>query len=239
VADYSEQVANLDDDKYAEYLEEARLYNEKLAERSHLSFTLSDEEMAEYEGTLDVSDVISYIEIPSIRVKLPIYHGTSESVLGIGVGHVAGSSLPVGGKGTHCVLSGHRGLPEAKLFTDLDQLSEGDVFMLQTLDETLTYEVDQILVVDPEDVESLEIVPGMDYCTLVTCTPYGINTQRLLVRGHRVENASSTDTVRVTADGVQIEPILVAPFVVVPIFAVMLIWVFNAPGSRKKKNKKG
>jgi sortase A len=240
VADYSAQVASLDSDRYEAILEEARLYNRKLSERSYTSFVLSEEETLEYNSTLNVSDVISYIEIPSIRCVLPIYHGTSDSVLEVGVGHIAGSSLPVGGDSTHCVLSGHRGLPSSKLFTDLDQLVEGDIFILQTLDETLTYEVDLISIVEPEDVGNLTIVPGQDYCTLVTCTPYGVNTQRLLVRGHRVENRKASNTVRVTADAVQIEPIIVAPFAAVPILALMLLWVFRTPRRNKQsKTRKG
>jgi sortase A len=178
---------------------------------------------------------MGYIEIPSIRCVLPIYHGTSEEALAAGIGHVEGSSLPVGGESTHCVLSGHRGSPSAKLFTDLDQVVVGDTFTLRVLDETLTYEVDQIRIVDPDDIEELAIVPGEDYCTLVTCTPYGINTQRLLVRGHRIENEDS-DSVRITADALQIEPVLVAPFAAVPIFALMLIWVFRKP-HKYSKNK--
>jgi sortase A len=238
VADYSAQVADMDDSEYEEIFEQARQYNEALAERGYTNFVLSEAEQAEYESLLNVDEVMGYIEIPSIRCVLPIYHGTSEEVLAAGIGHVEGSSLPVGGESTHCVLSGHRGLPSSKLFTDLDQLVVGDRFVLQILDETLTYEVDQIRIVEPDDIEELAIVPGKDYCTLVTCTPYGINTQRLLVRGHRVENDDS-DSVRVTADAVQIEPVLVAPFAAVPIFALMLIWVFRRPRKHfKRKHRK-
>lgn len=151
---------------------------------------MTEEERAEYESLLNVSGngIIGYIEIPMIQCSLPIYHGTEESVLQIAVGHIEGSSLPTGGAGTHCVLSGHRGLPSAKLFTDLDQLAEGDTFILRILDETLTYEVDQIRTVEPYELDDLGIEEGKDYCTLVTCTPYGINTHRLLVRGRRVDN---------------------------------------------------
>lgn len=241
VANYSAQVADMDDSEYEEIFEQARQYNEALAERGYTNFVLSEAEQAEYESLLNVDAVMGYIEIPAIRCVLPIYHGTSEEVLAAGIGHVEGSSLPVGGESTHCVLSGHRGLPSSKLFTDLDQLVVGDRFVLQILDETLTYEVDQIRIVEPDDIEELAIVPGKDYCTLVTCTPYGINTQRLLVRGHRVENDDS-DSVRVTADAVQIEPVLVAPFAAVPIFALMLIWVFRRPqkhNTRKHRKDDG
>ena len=163
------------------------------------------------------------VEIPEIDVSLPVYHGTEEPVLQIAVGHLDWSSLPVGGESTHCVLSGHRGLPSAKLFTNLDKLREGDIFLLRILDEVLTYEVDQILIVEPQEVGALQIVEGQDYCTLVTCTPYGINTHRLLVRGHRIDNVEEAKTVRVTADAVQIEPLLMAPIVAIPILLLLLI----------------
>ena len=166
----------------------------------------SEEDLAEYEALLNIagSGVMGYIEIPELKVSLPVYHGVDEGVLQIAVGHIPGTSLPTGGKGTHRVLSGHRGLPSAKLFTNLDQLREGDIFMLRILDETLTYEVDQILIVEPHEVEALAIDPNEDYCTLVTCTPYGINTHRLLVRGHRVENQAEAQAVRGAADAMQI-----------------------------------
>ena len=166
---------------------------------------------------------MGYIELPSIDCSLPIYHGTEESVLQIAIGHLEWSSLPVGGESTHCVLSGHRGLPSAKLFTNLDKLQEGDVFLLRVLDEVLTYEVDQILIVEPQEIAALQITEGEDLCTLVTCTPYGINTHRLLVRGHRIENAPEARLVRVTADAVQIEPLLVAPIVALPMLLLLLI----------------
>jgi sortase A len=236
VVDYSQLVSTLDEDRYADVLEQARAYNEKLAERGYTSFNLDEEELAEYESMLNVDSVMGYVEIPSIQCILPIYHGTSEAALAAGIGHIEGSSLPIGGESTHCVLSGHRGVPQAKLFTDLDKLVVGDVFMLRVLDETLTYEVDQIRIVEPDDIDDLAIVPGKDYCTLVTCTPYGINTQRLLVRGHRIENLADSDSVRVTADAMQIEPVLVAPFAAVPIFALMLLWVFRKPNKNKRKN---
>ena len=224
IASYAEQVANLDNDTYDQLWEDARAYNQSLLSRSN-AYLLSDEQKAEYDRLLDVSGlgVMGYIEIPSIDVALPIYHGIEESVLQIAVGHLDWTSLPVGGMSTHCVLSGHRGLPSAKLFTNLDRLVEGDVFMLRVLDETLTYEVDQILIVEPHETDALHIVEGEDYCTLVTCTPYGINTHRLLVRGHRIENIAEAKTVRVTADAIQIEPLIVAPVVAIPMLLVLLI----------------
>ena len=175
---------------------------------------------------------MGYIEIPGINCSLPIYHGTDESVLQIAVGHISWSSLPTGGESTHCVLSGHRGLPSAKLFTNLDKLTEGSVFMLRVLDEVLTYEVDRILVVLPDEVDALQIVEGEDLCTLVTCTPYGINSHRLLVRGHRIENIEAARTARVTADAIQVEPLIVAPAVAVPFLLLLVILLLVKP--RKK-----
>lgn len=228
----------MSEDKYGEVLTAAYRYNETLAQRPVTSFILSPTDAAEYEAVLNVTEVMSYIEIPSIRCILPIYHGVDDTVLGSGVGHVPGSSLPVGGKSTHCVLSGHRGLPSAKLFTDLDKILEGDIFILRTLDEILTYEVDQIRVVEPDDISALELVQGKDYCTLVTCTPYGVNTQRLLIRGLRVENQENPISIRVMADAVQIEPMIIAPFAAAPVFLAMLIWVLRKPSKKERRNSK-
>jgi sortase A len=230
-----EQVATLDDEEYQEVLEQAEQYNRELAERGG-SLSLSDEEREVYNSTLSFSSdgLMGYIEIPSIDVSLPIYHGSEEQVLQVGVGHVEGSSLPIGGTSSHCVLSGHRGLPTAKLFTNLDQLQVGDEFMITVLDETHTYEVDQIRIVEPYEVDDLEIVPGEDYCTLVTCTPYGINSQRLLVRGHRVSTTVSTGRIRVTADAVQIDSMYVVPFAAVPLLVIMVTWVLMR--TRKTKH---
>ena len=237
IAEYAEQVANLDDDLYEGLWAAAQRYNETLLDKAD-RYDMTEEERAEYESLLNVSGngIIGYIEIPMIQCSLPIYHGTEESVLQIAVGHIEGSSLPTGGAGTHCVLSGHRGLPSAKLFTDLDQLAEGDTFILRILDETLTYEVDQIRTVEPYELDDLGIEEGKDYCTLVTCTPYGINTHRLLVRGHRVENQPVAQTVRVTADAMQIEPMLVAPVVAAPMLLILLIVLLV---STRRKNEKG
>ena len=223
IATYAENVAIMDQEQYDEIWAAAKAYNASLAERDN-AFLLSDEQKEEYTRLLDVSGlgIMGYIEIPEIDVSLPVYHGTEESVLQIAVGHLEWSSLPVGGESTHCVLSGHRGLPSAKLFTNLDKLREGD-FLLRILDEVLTYEVDQILIVEPQEVGALQIEEGKDYCTLVTCTPYGINTHRLLVRGHRIENIEEAKVVRVTADAIQIEPLLVAPIVAIPILLLLLI----------------
>ena len=236
IAVYADQVASLNNDDYDRLWEAARAYNRQLAERENPLFQ-SEEDLAEYQTLLNISGsgVMGYIEIPKIGVSLPVYHGVEEGVLQIAVGHIPGTSLPTGGTGTHSVLSGHRGLPSAKLFTNLDQLREGDTFLLRVLDETMTYEVDQILIVEPHEVEALSIDPDEDYCTLVTCTPYGINTHRLLVRGHRVENQAIAKTVRVTADAMQIEPVVVAPVVAAPILLCLMLWALL--GSPKKKKR--
>ena len=235
IASYAENVATLDQARYDALWEEAKAYNASLLGRSN-AYLLSEAQRAQYEELLDVSGlgVMGYIEIPSIGCSLPIYHGTEESVLQIAVGHLDWTSLPVGGASTHCVLSGHRGLPSAKLFTNLDKLVEGDVFMLRVLDEVLTYEVDQILIVEPQEVAALQIVEGKDYCTLVTCTPYGVNTHRLLVRGHRIENIEEAKAVRITADAIQIEPLLVAPIVAIPMLLLLLILLLLPKQPNKK-----
>ena len=234
IATYAEEVANLDEDQYAEIWDAAAEYNASLLERTN-SYLLSDVQKETYQQLLNVSGtgVMGYIEIPVIQCSLPLYHGTDEGVLQIAVGHLDWTSLQVGGESTHCVLSGHRGLPSAKLFTNLDKLVVGDVFMLRVLDEVLTYEVDQILIVEPHETSELQIVKGQDYCTLVTCTPYGINSHRLLVRGHRIENLAEAKTVHVTADAMQIEPMIVAPIVAIPILLVLLILLL-LPKPKKK-----
>lgn len=236
VTGYAQQVQHMTGSDYDAMLADARDYNQALAAREN-NYFLTDAQQAQYDSLLDVGStgIMGYIEIPSIDVCLPIYHGTDDAVLQVAVGHVSWTSLPVGGAGTHCVLSGHRGLPSAKLFTNLDRLTEGDTFSIRVLDEILTYAVDQILIVEPDDVSALQIVPGQDLCTLVTCTPYGINTHRLLVRGHRVETAAQAQTVRVTSDAVQIEPLLVAPVLAAPVLLLLLL-VLLLPGKRKNRN---
>ena len=235
IAAYSQEVSKLDENRYDELWQQAWEYNRSLIGRENV-YLLDDSQKAEYERLLDVSGmgIMGYIEIPSINVSLPIYHGTEESVLQVAVGHLEWASLPVGGESTHCVLSGHRGLPSAKLFTDLDRLVVGDRFRLGVLDQVLTYEVDQILIVEPQDTEALLIEEGKDLCTLVTCTPYSINTHRLLVRGHRVETEKDAKNVRVTSDAIQIEPYLVAPVVAAPILLVLLLGLL-IPRRRNKR----
>ncbi|MBQ9168355.1 MAG: class C sortase [Oscillospiraceae bacterium] len=237
IANYSEQVADMADDQYEELWNAAWDYNQSLLDRTN-SFVQTDEQKAEYEALLNVggTGIMGYIEIPSINVTLPIYHGTNESVLQIAAGHLEWTSLPVGGESTHCVISGHRGLPSAKLFTDLDRMQEGDHFILRILDEVLTYEVDQIRIVEPSDTEELMIVEGEDLCTLITCTPYGINSHRMLVRGHRIDNIEQAQTAPVTADAIQIEPIIVAPLVAA---AMLLVLVITLMIPKIKKRRKG
>ena len=235
IASYEEQVANIDDAQYEELWDAARDYNQSLLHRPN-DFILSDEQQEIYKSMLDFggNGIMGYIEIPMIDVMLPIYHGTKESVLQIAVGHLDWTSLPVGGAGSHCVLSGHRGLPSARLFTDLDKLKVGDVFMLHVLNEILTYEIDQILIVEPQDTDPLLIEPGKDLCTMITCTPYGINSHRMLVRGHRIESQEEPKDIRITADAVRIEPLMVALFVAVPILLVLLI-ILLLPKQKKGK----
>jgi len=236
IATYTERISIMDDDEYRDIWQSAIAYNDSLLERTN-TFVLTDAQKAAYDNELNFAGngVMGYVEIPQIDVHLPVYHGTSNEVLQVAVGHLDWTSLPTGGESTHCVLSGHRGLPSAKLFTDLDQLREGDLFMLHVLDETLTYEVDQIHIVDPDITENLLIEEGKDLCTLVTCTPYGINTHRLLVRGHRVANLEEAVILRVTADAIQIEPLIVAPIVAVPLLIIMFILLLVLDGGNKKK----
>ncbi|MDD5857867.1 MAG: class C sortase [bacterium] len=237
IAAYSAEVAELDNSTYDQLWEDAKAFNRRIASRTS-PFELSAQDEEAYGQLLNVSGsgIMGYIEIPRIKCSLPIYHGVDEAVLQIAVGHLEWTSLPVGGEGTHCVISGHRGLPSAKLFTNLDQLTEGDIFMMRVLDEVLTYEVDQILIVEPQELSALQPEAGKDLCTLVTCTPYGINTHRLLVRGHRIENLAEAKTTRVTADAVQIEPLMVAPVVAIPLLLVLLILLLLP---KPPKNKRG
>lgn len=220
IAGYVSAVETMTKEEKEEIFALAREYNEGLPDGAN--FGLDEAEYARYASILDITGtgVMGYVQIPSIGVNLPVYHGTDESVLQIAVGHVEGSSFPVGGERTHGVLSGHRGLPSAKLFSDLDKLIEGDIFTVTILDETLTYEVDQIRIVLPEETDELAIVPGKDYNTLVTCTPYGVNTHRMLIRGHRVE---TLDSIATPAEAVKIPTYIVVPAVGIPILFVVLL----------------
>ena len=236
IASYSESVNNLNEAEYERIWQSAVKHNRWIAGKS-VPFSLNEEEWAEYESQLNLTGngIMGYIDIPKIEVTLPIYHGVSDAVLQVAVGHIESSSLPVGGESSHCILSGHRGLPSAKLFTNLDQLAEGDYFQLKILNEVLTYEVDQIRIVLPSEVNELGIAQGQDYCTLVTCTPYGINSHRMLVRVRRVANPR--EAANITSDAIRVDPVLVAPAMAAPMLIVLAAWLIINPGGKKKKKK--
>ena len=267
IMSYASEVAKIDTAQYDKLIQYAQMYNRKISDGGIL-WRMSPEQRVEYERALDFAGNgnMGYINIEKIGVMLPIYHGTSESVLQTSIGHIEGTSLPVGcsswqvkttgeevrdaagnltmlthstgmvtdpTEGSHCVLSGHRGLPSAKLFSDLDKLVEGDTFTLNILNETLTYQVDQIRVVEPTDLTELQVEPGKDYCTLVTCTPYGINTHRLLVRGHRVANAQGD--VKVVADALQVETLYIIPFIGIPIIVLLVVMMLVITGQSRRR----
>ena len=245
---YAERVAEMTNEEYEKVWNAALDYNLRLLDMPN-QWAIDSDCLDDYEMQLNVDATgnMGYISIPKIDVNLPIYHGTSDPVLQTSIGHITGTSLPAGSGhsdpedwlkpdfASHCVLSGHRGLPSARLFSDLDAMEIGDVFYLTILDQTLTYRVDKITVIEPEDVTELMIVPGMDLCTLMTCTPYGINTHRLLVRGSRIENEKNYLEVRVTADAIRIEPVYVAPFIAVPVLVLMALWVLLMTSGRRKR----
>ena len=234
IAEYDEILNNMDDKQYQKLLSEAEDYNERL--KSLYSPLENYSEIEGYENALDVTGtgIMGYVTIPEISVELPIYHGTSDEVLNVAVGHVQGSTLPIGGKSTHSVISAHRGLPSAKLFSDLDKLAEGDEFTITVLKEVYTYEVEAVYIVLPNEMDKLNIIPGEDHVTLTTCTPYGVNSHRLLVRAKRVETADDTKSVsKITADAVQLDSLVVVPFVAIPLFVVLLVWWFV--DSKRKK----
>ncbi len=224
IDEYVNEASSLEKSEYDKLLKEANEYNADTLNRVN-PFVKTKSQNKTYEERLNITEtgMMGYIEIPSINLNLPIYHGTSNNVLQRGIGHLDWTSLPVGGKNTHTVLSGHRGLPSAKLFTNLSDISVGDIFVIRVLNKTLTYRVDKILTVLPEDTSALQILEGEDLCTLVTCTPYGINTHRLLVRGHRVENTFESGAVTVISDAIQIEPVTVALFIAVIILILMSV----------------
>ena len=237
VMSYAENVANMNQEEYERILDEARIYNAELAKRG-INWRLSDEEREVYESQLDIggNGVMGYIKIQKIDVMLPIYHGTKEDILQTSIGHLEETSLPVGGESVHTMLSGHRGLPSARLFTDLDKLREGDTFTMTVLNETLTYEVDHIWIVEPSDLSHLTIEQGKDYCTLITCTPYGVNSHRLLVRAHRISNIDGS--AMVVADAIQIKPVFIAPFVAAPLLLLLLIYVLISTSARQREKKR-
>ena len=226
IIEFIEAMSKVDPEQYAAEMEEARAYNKALANNPG-RFVMTEQELEKYHHMLGADNTaIGYINIPATRINLPIYLGTEESVLQVGVGCMPGASLPIGGPSTHAILTGHRGLPSSRLFTDLDQVGEGDIFILFVLNEVLTYRVDQIRIVLPQEMDELGITKDKDYCTLVTCTPYGINTHRMLVRGHRVENTEEdTIAARVTADAIVVDPLLVTPAVAAPMLLLLLLFL--------------
>lgn len=223
VAGYVRKTDDMSRAEKAKMWEDAVEYNRRLA-ADQAGFTLSPQQESEYENILDVTGtgIMGYIQIDKLRINLPIYHGTSDSVMQVAIGHLEGSSVPTGGDSTHCVITGHTGLPSAKLFSDIDKLKKGDTFIISVLDHTMTYKVDQIKVVLPDETDDLMIRHSSDLCTLVTCTPYGINTHRLLVRGHRVSNTKDASDIR--SDALRIDPILYLPFVIAGAAAALIIW---------------
>lgn len=235
ISRYQEEVANIDTGEYDEALDAAKAYNEQLY-HLHAPFSNYDA-LSGYSDLLNISGtgIIGYVSIPKIKVELPIYHGTDESSLQIASGHIQGSSLPVGGENTHAVISGHRGLPSARLFTNLDQIVEGDTFTINVLNEVLTYEVEKILVILPNDTSALEIVPGKDMVTLMTCTPYGVNSHRLLVMGHRIKTVYDKK-IKVGADALQIDQLTVMVFVFVLLMICILVY-WRITGNRHKNIK--
>lgn len=221
IAAYVETVEGLSEEETEAMLQAAREYNERLWEKGN-RWILSEAEQQEYNSLLDVTGtgIMGYINIPAIDVSLPIYHGSEEAVLQIASGHISGTSLPVGGEGVHTAVSGHRGLPSARLFTDLDRLAEGDLFTLTVLGKVLTYQIDQIRIVEPGDLSQMELYRGEDYCTLQTCTPYGVNSHRLLLRGRRIDDVP--EALVAAAEAVQISTYLVIPAVGIPLLFLLL-----------------
>ena len=232
IVNYEAMLANYKPEDYTAIFAQADDYNQRLRK---LEDPLVDyTQLTGYNNTLNVSGtgMMGYISVPKISQELPVYHGTSDSVLSVAVGHLEGSSLPVGGKNTHSVVSAHRGLPTAVLFTHLDRMEIGDTFYFTILDRVITYEVDEIRIVEPKDLSLVQIVEGKDYCTLLTCTPFGINTHRLLVRGHQVD-ASQKRSIYIANEAYRIEPLVVMPIVALPIIFVFLIYVMVAPVTKE------
>lgn len=224
IATYDETIAEMNALDLELMLADAQKYNEDLLSERNRYFP-SAQMHERYENTLNANEdgLMATVVIPNANINLPIFHGTDEDMLQKNIGHIEGSSLPVGGTSTHAVISGHRGLPSAKLFTDIVKLSEGDVFMIRVLGKTLTYEVDQIRTVLPSEVNDLEIIPGEDLVTLVTCTPYGINSHRLLVRGHRIANLPDDMT---TQEASLLDRNMVAIGIATIILIGLIVWIF-------------
>lgn len=224
IADYNNLLAGVDTSEYDSILESARDYNAVISSEP-ARFTPGEELHKRYEKELSINDtsLMGTILIPEVDISLPVYHGTTDEVLGMGAGHLEGSSLPIGGLGTHSVITGHRGLPSAKLFTDLDKVEVDDYIILKIMNEQLTYQVDQIRIVLPSEVEDLKIEPDQDLLTLVTCTPYGINSHRILITGHRVENLP--EDYNGMAEGQLLDSKFVAMFIAIPILIGLFIWL--------------
>ena len=228
IVDYEAMLSQYKPEDYTAFFEAADEYNQALRQ---LANPLTDHgQLSQYGDVLNVSGngMMGYITISKIGQELPVYHGTSEAVLSVAVGHLEGTSLPVGGQGTHCVVSAHRGLPSAVLFTHLDKLEIGDTFYFTILDRTITYEVDQIRIVNPEDLSLIQMEEGKDYCTLLTCTPYGINTQRLLVRGHQVDE-SQANRLYISNQAYRVDTLIVMPIFALPIILCLMIYVMFVP----------
>lgn len=221
VEDYRQVLESLEPEDYEAYFVEAERYNSELSALSAPLINYS--EVQGYNSILNISGngIMGYVSIPKLGVELPLYHGISAEVLNVACGHLEGTSLPIGGESTHCVLSAHRGLPHAKLFTELDKMEVGDTFTITVLDRTVTYQVDQIKIVKPDVANDIQISPGEDLCTLLTCTPYGVNSHRLLVRGTRIENAAPI--LHVTSGAYRIDSLVATPVVAAPILLILLI----------------
>lgn len=235
IINYDAAIKDMHDEDFTDYFSAADKYNEEIRK---IGFPLLHyDEVAGYESCLDITGtgIMGYISIDKIKVELPIYHGVSASVLNVAVGHMPGTSLPVGGAGAHCVLSAHRGLPSARLFTDLDRLEAGDIFEINVLNRRLSYCVDKISIVEPHEIDALEIVPDKDYCTLFTCTPYGINSHRLLVRGERISLKNDAPRLFVPSEAHMISPLVVTPIVAAPILLILLIWLLFVPVKKRRK----
>ena len=239
ITTYSNAVSASDQEKLSRMLEEAHAYNSRLMNKEN-PYLMTDEDLEEYNALLDLSGtgIMGYISIPSIGVEYPIYHGVDDAVLQTAIGHIEWSSLPVGGESTHAAVSGHRGMPGAKLFSDLDKMKEGDSFTITILNQTIRYEVDQIRIVEPDDVSELEVVPGKDYCTLTTCTPYAINTHRLLIRGLRI--TEETGELTVPAEALRVPNAITIPAVSIPLLllflgAKVLVYGFRKPRVREEE----
>ena len=236
IASYDEALVLLGEEvNYEEVWAEAERINEVVKARGTQA-PFAEEEMEPYLAALDPvgTGMMGYVTIDKIDVKLPIYHTVDEGVLQIAVGHLPETSLPTGGIGNHIALSGHRGLPSAKLFTDLDKLVQGDLFVLTIIDRILTYEVDQIKIVNPEEVQDLAIDPEQDYCTLITCTPYGVNSHRMLIRGHRTDNVAGVTRRLVPSDATTVDTLYVSIAIAIPILVILVVLVFVRTGKKKR-----